>query len=99
MSYIFTHYITVDEKAFVLSIRAIELALGIICDARVLYEPLQDPIARKAIAAAVPIIFDLAAKYNLRLPFGRNDSPFLGRPFGSLGSILNGRTRKCVSTK
>lgn len=72
-----------DYKAFVLSVRAVENALGIICDVRTLVEPLFDPIAREAIIAAVPIIVDLAKKYAIPITFGVNDNPFSGREFTS----------------
>jgi glucan endo-1,6-beta-glucosidase len=55
----------IDEKSFVLGVRAIEFALGIICDDSLAFEAFFDPITAPALLAAIPIIRRLNSKYNI----------------------------------
>jgi glucan endo-1,6-beta-glucosidase len=89
----------------VLGIRAIELALGIICDDTLASGILTDSIALPALTAAIPIIARLSFEYGI----GPLDSFNVNALLGSSGTISvghllrfcgrHGRQRHCLSTQ
>ncbi|KZP09600.1 glycoside hydrolase family 5 protein [Athelia psychrophila] len=95
------------EVSYVLGIRAIELLMGITCDATsplTTTQVLTDDIALPALIAAIPIITKLAIKYDLLAgasEFGW--AALLGSKGqltpGKMGAFLGGRKRKCLSTQ
>ncbi|KAF9512313.1 glycoside hydrolase family 5 protein [Hydnum rufescens UP504] len=65
MNYAITPGLDRYEKSFVLGVRVIEFALGIICDDSLAFEAFFDPITAPALFAAIPIIRRLNSKYNI----------------------------------
>lgn len=93
------------EKAFVLGIRALEFALGIICDDTFASGILTDSIALPAFEAAIPIILKLSQNYQIGPLDGFDFGGLLG-PSGALTHGLlqgflggGGRQRQCLSTQ
>lgn len=93
------------EKSFVLGLRAIEYAMGIICDNSVTAGIFTDSIAKQAFVDAIPIIKKLSYKYHLDLPFGFETSlSGIGKTPGNvkhgiLNVPLKGCGRKCLTTQ
>ncbi|KAF8307333.1 glycoside hydrolase [Clavulina sp. PMI_390] len=92
------------EEAFVLGLRTIELALGVICDTSFLSAAINNTITIEALTASIPIITKLAAKYDLDLK-----STLGGIAHAASGKKLNqfqwgsaygasSRQRQCLST-
>ncbi|KAF8307358.1 glycoside hydrolase [Clavulina sp. PMI_390] len=92
------------EEAFVLGVRTIELALGVICDTSFLSAAINDTITIEALVASIPIISKLAIKYKVDLK-----STLDGIKHAASGQSLHGfnwgttncasdRQRQCLST-
>ncbi|KAF8308760.1 glycoside hydrolase [Clavulina sp. PMI_390] len=93
------------EESFVLGVRTIELALGVICDISFLSAAITDAITIQALTASIPIISKLARKYELQL----TNSTLGGISHAASGKKLNqfqwgaptgvsDRQRQCIST-
>ncbi|KZO99801.1 glycoside hydrolase family 5 protein [Calocera viscosa TUFC12733] len=86
------------QTDFVVAVRAVEIALGIVCDTSVLTNTTlwQDPIVTQGLEAAVPIIIELTLELGLELPLLESFLPPFN--FGGLSSLLNGRAAECLAT-
>lgn len=91
------------EKAFVLGVRALEYALGLVCDNTFAIGVLTDEIAQPAFEAALPIITKLSAQYNISISNNANFNTLLasgGPSIGAMKAVLGkGRQRHCLSTQ
>ncbi|KZT58409.1 glycoside hydrolase family 5 protein [Calocera cornea HHB12733] len=86
------------QQDFVVAVRAVEVALGIVCDVSILTNTTlwEDPIVTNGLAAAIPIILELTLELGLELPLLESFLPPLN--FGSLSQLLNGRAAECLAT-
>lgn len=91
----------VDEKAFVLGVRALEYALGITCDDTYDAGILSDDIALPAYNAALPIIAKLSKKYNIGDDFDCSVvlDPAVSSVSAAKTFARNGRQSRCLSTQ
>src|SRR6202011_791365 len=93
------------ERAFVLGIRTIELALGIVCDDTYASGFLGDRIALPAFIAALPIIAKLSLKYGIVAHNSFDVADVIDSlgvvPVGCLQNHLGygGRQQNCLSTQ